>query len=704
MIPLARARLPGAISRLMQIPQTCLAACLAGLLSLASAGNSLGADELPALNRFPRMMQEWLVGQVAAVERAGDERRAAVKNAADAEAYVQSVRERIRLCFGPEPERAPLNARVTARIERGTHVIENVVFESRPGFLVTANLYLPASIEGKIPGVIGTCGHSTNGKQAEAYQAFAQGLARKGYACLIFDPPGQGERFQYPTEDGVKSRYGPGVAEHIQSGNQQTLVGEFLGAWFAWDGIRALDYLLSRPEVDPERVGVTGNSGGGTQTTWLCGLDSRWTMAAPACFVTTFRRNAENELPADTEQCPPNALALGLDHSDFLAAMAPNPVIILAKEYDYFDARGAEEAHRRLRALHGALGHPERAALFIGPSYHGYTQENREAMYGFFNQAAGVAADAAEPELLVEKDETLWAVEGGQVHRLPGAKSIFQFTRDKAEDLAKARGGKSGDELKAAVSRVLALPEGVAELAGDAPEYRILRSSGNRGYPAKGACSYAVETEPGVFALVTRLHSEPLMSRPPPGRKRALLYVSHRSADREMRGEEWFKELTAADPEADVYAMDTRGIGDSQPDICGKDQFLRPYGSDYFLSAHSLMLGKPYQGQRVTDVLRVIQWLRAQGHEEIHLAGRGWGALSAGYAALLAEPVRRVTLRNWLESYHAVATTEDYRWPYAALLPNVLAEFDLPEVRAQLAKTKALAESDPWGALDGMSE
>ena len=107
------------------------------------------------------------------------------------------------------------------------------------------------------------------------------------------------------------------MREHIYAGNQQFLVGEFFGAWRAWDGIRALDYLLTRPEVDPKHVGITGNSGGGTMTTWLCGVEPRWTMAAPSCFVTTFRRNLENELPADTEQCPPRVLALGLDHCGF---------------------------------------------------------------------------------------------------------------------------------------------------------------------------------------------------------------------------------------------------------------------------------------------------------------------------------------------------------------------------------------------------
>ena len=187
-----------------------------------------------------------------------------------------------------------------------------------------------------LPGVVGSCGHSNNGKAADAYQSFAQGLARMGYVVLIFDPIGQGERLQYGHVEG-KSRPRVGVGEHLHGGNQQFLVGEFLGSWRAWDGIRALDYLLTRPEVDPSHVGITGNSGGGTMTTWLCGVESRWTMAAPSCFVTTFRRNLENELPADTEQCPPMALALNLDHSDFLAAMAPKPVAILAKERDFFE-------------------------------------------------------------------------------------------------------------------------------------------------------------------------------------------------------------------------------------------------------------------------------------------------------------------------------------------------------------------------------
>ena len=110
-------------------------------------------------------------------------------------------------------------------------------------------------------------------------------------------------------------------------------------------------------------------------------------MAAPACFITTFRRNFENKLPADTEQCPPQALALGLGHCDFLAALAPKPIIILAKEQDYFDVRGAEQAYRKLKKLYGLLGAEQNIALFVGPTKHGYSQENREAMYSWFHNA-----------------------------------------------------------------------------------------------------------------------------------------------------------------------------------------------------------------------------------------------------------------------------------------------------------------------------
>lgn len=667
---------------------------LGGLGSLALLPTRSATAREP-LNRYPRMVHEWYVDRVRRIERRRLRRLESLTSKEDAEEYVRSVRARIRRSFGPRPERTPLKPRVTRVLERDGYRIENVIFESRPGFLVTGNLYLPTGRDRPVPGVVGTCGHSATGKAAEAYQAFAQGLARLGYACLIFDPLGQGERLQYPDEN-LKSRIGVGVREHLYAGNQQFLVDEFLGMWRAWDGIRAVDYLLTRPEIDRRHLGITGNSGGGTMTTWLCGVESRWTMAAPSCFVTSFRRNLENELPADTEQCPPLALALGLDHEDFLAAMAPKPVIILAKERDYFDVRGSEAAYERLKRLYGLLGQEDNVGLFVGPTTHGFSIENREAMYRWFNRATGVSDATEEPELVIEDEKTLWCTPQGQVAPISGTRTVFDFTRDRAKALAAERSRPDAKSLRQAVEEVLRIPPRPA----DPPDYSIYRSLGRRDYPGGHAIAYAVETEPGIRAIAYRLTDERWYSRPPrpaEGAARAMLYVAHRSSDQELREEPLIREILEADPGVPLYTCDVRGIGESQPDTCGPDMFLNPYGSDYFYAIHGLMLDRPYVGQKTLDVLRVLDWLADIGHRQIHVVGRGWGALPATFAALLTDNVSRVTLKNSLTSYHDIATSESYDWPLSTLARGVLRRFDLPDCYRLLGEEKDLRQIEPWG-------
>jgi dienelactone hydrolase len=663
------------------------AGALASQVEWGAAPRAAEPAPLAPLNRFPRMVQERFVALAHAAEKAGVEARAALNSKADAEAYIAGVRDKIRQCVGPLPEKTLLNARVTGKVERDAYVIEKIIFESRPGFLITANLYIPSGVKLPRPGVVGSCGHSNNGKAAEAYQSFAQGLARQGYVALIFDPIGQGERLQY-GHLAAKERPGIGVGEHLFAGNQQFLVGEFFGAWRSWDGIRALDYLLSRPEVDPNHVGITGNSGGGTMTTWLCGLDSRWTMAAPGCFVTTFRRNLENELPQDTEQCPPRSIALHLDHADFLAALAPKPVIILAKEKDFFDVRGAEEAYARLKRVYELFGAPENVKLFAGPTSHGYTRENREAMYAWFNRATGTAGSDGEPKITIEKDETLWCTPHGDVAELK-SRTVFSFTAERSRQMAQKR--EPGD-LKGAVAELLKLPP-----RSSVPEYRILRAISGRRYPRRTATPYAVETEPGVFALVYRLSDQAHESRPPESGGSTILYIAHHSSDAELREEPLIAELLRDQPDADLFTCDVRGIGESRPDACGTDQFLKPYGSDYFYAIHSLMLDRPYVGQKTFDLLRVLDWLQNFGHRQVHLAAKGWGAISATFAAVLHDGVARVTLKNALTSYRDIAESETYDWPLSAFVPGVLARFDLPDCYEAL-RPKKLRQIEPRGA------
>ncbi|MBN1997911.1 prolyl oligopeptidase family serine peptidase [candidate division KSB1 bacterium] len=640
------------------------------------------------------MMQEYLVRQIRLVEQRGIQKRSNLATSQDVELYVREVREKIKQSFGTWPEKTPLHPQITAVYDRGTYRIENLIFESRPDFLVTANVYIPQDRTFPLPGVVGTCGHSNNGKAAEAYQSFAQGLVRQGYVVLIYDPISQGERLQY-TDDKLESTIGVGVREHLYAGNQQFLVGEFIGSWRAWDGIRALDYLQSRPEVNPDKIGVTGNSGGGTMTTWLCGVEDRWSMAAPSCFVTTFRRNAENELSADTEQCPPKALALGLDHADFLAAMLPKPVIILAKEKDFFDVRGSIEAYQRLSRLYSLAGYQKNVEIFIGPTAHGYTRENREAMYRWFNGITGISNSESEPELVLEDEKKLWSTPHGQVVELY-SRPIYDYTRELSQKLAKKRSGlTSKADLIRTVANTLKLDSHILE--SGPPEFRILRDLQPRDYPLPHFSAFAVETEPDIFAVVYRLNEERMLSRPQITNKRAILYISHLSADDELRNEPLIRELIAGEPESIVYTCDVRGIGESKPVTGQPDSFFDPYGNDYFYAIHGIMLDKPYVGQRTLDVLRVLQWLRSHGHENVHLVGKGWGALPATFAALMNDQVVQVTLKYALTSYTDIAESKHYAWPLSCLLPDVLKYFDLPDCYKAL-EAKGLKQIDMLGA------
>ena len=204
-------------------------------LGASSLGFSLGvplpAAAAPAIepwNRFPRMVQEYFVDRVREIEQRSIKRKTRLNNKAEAEAYVREVQAKIRQAFGPMPERTPLKPRITGVVERDAYKIEKLIFESRPGFLVTANLYLPKGRSGRLPGVVGTCGHSANGKAAGAYQSFCQGLAKMGYVVLIYDPIGQGERLQYTDAD-LKPRVGIGTREHLYAGNQQFWSASSLG-------------------------------------------------------------------------------------------------------------------------------------------------------------------------------------------------------------------------------------------------------------------------------------------------------------------------------------------------------------------------------------------------------------------------------------------------------------------------------------------
>jgi len=267
----------------------------------------------------------------------------AVQSVDQAEARKRWVRAKILELIGGLPDyNGPLNARVTGRIEKPRYIIEKVIFESLPQYFVTANLYRPRA-QGKYPAVLVPLGHWDTGKVAE--ERTAANLALKGFVVLAYDPVGQGERQQAYDRRLRASLGGGSTDQHILAGAQSLLAGESFARFRIWDAKRALDYLLSRPEVDAEKVGCTGCSGGGTVTTYISALDPRIKVAAPACYMSTFRLLFTGPT-GDSEQSIPGFLAAGLDLADYVELFAPKPWLIVSTVGDFFPVEGARHTYQ----------------------------------------------------------------------------------------------------------------------------------------------------------------------------------------------------------------------------------------------------------------------------------------------------------------------------------------------------------------------
>jgi len=642
-------------------------------------------------SRFGHMMQDYYLGQVRKISAKRKKTLAGIKNTLQAKQYVESVRKKIAAIFGPLPERTPLNARTAGIVRKNGFTIEKVIYYSRPDFSVTGNLYLPAGIKGKVPAVLGLCGHSQSGKADPAYQSFCQGLVLKGYAVFIIDPVSQGERYQFLNTPDAEDISGRCCDEHNMTGKQLRLTGEYFGTWRAWDGIRGLDYLLSRPEVDASRIGVTGNSGGGTLTSYVNALDDRPAMAAPGCFITTYLRNLENELPSDCEQIPPGMLKHGLEISDLIIARAPRPVIILGQKNDFFDPRGTLEAYEEIKHIYSLLGAKDNIRLSFGPDNHGYTQTNRESMYRFFNEFANMKKDDKEPEIKACETAELQCAPEGQVINLADNKLLRSFTLEKAAALRQSRKKINSKEgLKSAVLKKLAV-----KIPESAPAHRVLRLAVYASTPPYIFFNrFAIETEPGITAILNQRCGRDLYHIP--AADNAILYIPHLSAYEEL------KDGLGLDSGIDslLFGLDVRGIGETTPRTCNlwDENFFSPYNYDYFYASHAIMIGKPYLGGKVLDVLSAVKLLKSCGVKQIHLVGRGQGSIVAAFAGLLSDDISRVTLLNAPFAYEEMVLSPVTRWPLSCMIPGTLDTLDLPDVYNALTGKK-LKITDPWDAM-----
>ena len=299
------------------------------LAALATLSGFVNAEELTCLPESERMSGS-LYSHLQQEAYAALDRRSETYEQLKTPEQIQAYQRRLRGFFikqlGGFPERTPLNARTVRTIQADGYHIENVIYESQPRHHVTANLYIPDS-DGRFPGVVVSSGHSRTGKTADYNQRFGIMLAKHGIAALCFDPIGQGERSQILDDQG-KPKYSSTTTEHFLMGVGSTLVGRNTATYRVWDGMRSIDYLISRPEIDPARIGYTGCSGGGTLTSYVMALDERVTCAVPACYLTTFRRLIETIGPQDAEQNIFGQIAFGLDQPDYVLMRAPRPTLI----------------------------------------------------------------------------------------------------------------------------------------------------------------------------------------------------------------------------------------------------------------------------------------------------------------------------------------------------------------------------------------
>ena len=288
---------------------------------------------------FGDKVQDYYVRKLRANSAERQARLAKITTPEQFRAYQKELKEKIRLSFQLPTEKTPLAPKITGTLKRDGFRVENVIYHSRPKLPVTANLYIPDGADHS-PAVLFLAGHSTNGKASETYQRAILSLVANGFVVLAPDPSGQGERCQLVDVPHAEEFAGRPTFEHNMISKQMLLVGEFYTSWCLWDAVRSFDYLASRSEVDPKRICITGNSGGGNMSAFMSAVDDRAFAIAPSCYVTTWLHNVENEEPACAEQEPQFFIGHGCEMGDLLLANAPRPLLLLGQKNDFFDARG----------------------------------------------------------------------------------------------------------------------------------------------------------------------------------------------------------------------------------------------------------------------------------------------------------------------------------------------------------------------------
>lgn len=578
--------------------------------------------------------------------------------------------------LGGFPEKTPLNAKTVGTLKRDGYTIEKVIYESRPEHHVTANLYLPEG-KGPFPGVLMPLGHSQNGKAADYMQRGAILLAKNGIAALVYDPIGQGERSQLLDAVGNPAIKGS-TSEHTMCGIGALLVGRSTASYRIWDGIRSLDYLASRPEIDAKKLGCSGCSGGGTLTSYLMALDDRILAAAPSCYITSLERLFATIGPQDAEQNITGQVAFGMDHADYIFLRAPRPTLVLASTRDFFDIQGTWTTFREAKRIYTLLGLPERVDMIEANAQHGYPKAHREAMARFMCRwLRGEDKVIVEGDWPIEKDATLWCTRTGQVLDDLKGKSVFDLNAALASEYAKKRTEKTWkpEEFRKEVSRLIGLPAVY-------PKFDI--SDVQESFERKECNIHKWVIVPSSGVQIPVLTFMPKMKA---GLGTPMIFV-HDWGKNEvvLQAEKMAKNRVAV-------ALDLRGFGETAP-ASGKPGVFGYEFKESFLSLH---LNRPLLGQRVTDLLSTASPLFGGQDGNIELLGVGSAALVVLHAAALDDRITSVTLDGGVVSWDNIVRTPINHNQLASVVPGVLKVYDLPDLAAAIAP-RPLTISNPVDA------
>ncbi|MEN8230129.1 MAG: acetylxylan esterase [Bacteroidota bacterium] len=592
-----------------------------------------------------------------------------------------SVKKKLSGLIGPFPEKTPLNARVTGVIKKEDYRVEKVIYESLPGYYVTAALFIPKKRKGKAPAIIYASGHTLNGFRG--YQHIIINLVKKGFIVLAFDPIGQGERLQYYDEKEGKSRFGP-TTEHSYPGAQCYISGYSPTKYFIWDGIRSVDYLLTRKEVDPERIGMTGRSGGGTQTAYTAAMDDRILAAAPECFITTMEYQLKSGGPQDAEQNLFHMISAGLDHADLLEVRAPRPGLMITTTRDFFSIQGARETYGEVKQFYNALEAGDQMNMVEDDDVHASTKKNREAMYAFFQKYLDNPGSPADLEVEVFEEKELWATETGQVATSMKGETLYSLNRKIVKNqMAKLKLYRASGDFD---ERMIGIADQAKQLSGFRAPERFGEAIFSGRYVKE---EYVLEKYlipgDGSYMLPAVLYM-PLENR----NNEVVLLLDDQGMEHAAHKDSLLVHSILKQGSS-LLLFDVRGIGSLGPGYLKGDAYIDNTSFNQWFAG--ILTNKSIVGMRAEDILRIVHFIKTDvgEFETISALATGTTGSELLHAAVFDQTIEKVCMIQPLLSFADIALTRDYS---PAFIPSTVAgaieKYDLPDLMAALSPRKVL--------------